>query len=132
METERFSVPELLFHPGDVGLQQMGVVECLADALCSLPPVQREAAAGLVVLTGGNTMFPGFTSRFQSELRPLLDEDYRLRVVRPEEPRHFAWSGAQRFVSDRERQGDRTGFVTRAQYLEHGHDRVNRLYDAAW
>lgn len=39
METERFSVPELLFYPSDIGLQQAGVAETTAQSLNCLSQV---------------------------------------------------------------------------------------------
>ena len=33
MNNERFSVPELLFHPSDVGIQEMGVSEAVMHSV---------------------------------------------------------------------------------------------------
>ena len=37
MNNERFAIPELLFHPTDVGIHEMGVAEALVYAVESLP-----------------------------------------------------------------------------------------------
>ena len=37
LNNERFLVPELAFHPGDIGLQQAGLPELLAEAALSQP-----------------------------------------------------------------------------------------------
>jgi len=37
MCNERFAVPELLFHPSDVGIQEMGLPEALVHAIGTLP-----------------------------------------------------------------------------------------------
>lgn len=39
MESERFSVPEVLFNPGDIGIDQAGVVEATWQSLQQLDPV---------------------------------------------------------------------------------------------
>lgn len=39
METERFSVPELLFNPIDIGLQQAGLPEAIQQSLFGLDEV---------------------------------------------------------------------------------------------
>jgi len=54
METERFSVAEVLFNPSDVGMEQAGVAEATAEALAALDPVDAGLAAANLVLTGGN------------------------------------------------------------------------------
>jgi len=37
LANERFAVPEMLFHPSDIGLQDMGVPEAIVDSIQSLP-----------------------------------------------------------------------------------------------
>ena len=37
MNIERFSVPELLFHPSDIGLEEMGIPEAIGHCVSSLP-----------------------------------------------------------------------------------------------
>jgi len=37
MNNERFSVPELLFHPSDVGVHEMGIAEALINSVQSTP-----------------------------------------------------------------------------------------------
>ena len=39
METERFCVPELLFNPGDIGIDQAGVAETASQSLQALSQV---------------------------------------------------------------------------------------------
>lgn len=38
MNNERFAVPELIFHPSDVGVQEMGITEALISAVESCQP----------------------------------------------------------------------------------------------
>lgn len=38
MESERFTVPEILFTPSDVGIQQAGIAEACAMAIQALEP----------------------------------------------------------------------------------------------
>ena len=37
MNNERFAVPEILFHPSDVGIQQMGLPEAAKAAIDATP-----------------------------------------------------------------------------------------------
>lgn len=41
MNNERFAVPELLFHPSDVGVQEMGIAEALIHAVSKTKPEGR-------------------------------------------------------------------------------------------
>jgi len=38
MNLERFSIPELLFHPSDIGIQEMGVAEAVIHTIAQTPP----------------------------------------------------------------------------------------------
>lgn len=100
METERFCVPELLFHPSDIGIDQAGIAEaswqslqCLdfvsaltapsdcAQSLTAIPQVEMGLAASGVVLTGGSTQFPRFRERFESEFRQLVPDLFPVEVL---------------------------------------------------
>lgn len=37
LSNERFAVPEMLFHPSDIGIQEMGLPEAIVDSVQSLP-----------------------------------------------------------------------------------------------
>ena len=74
LNNERFSVPELLFNPSDVGYEQGGVVDALEQAIGALPVDLREPACGHVLLTGGNSLIPGYAERVERDLRAVLPD----------------------------------------------------------
>lgn len=37
MNNERFAVPEALFNPSDIGIQEMGVAEAVVHAISCIP-----------------------------------------------------------------------------------------------
>lgn len=37
MNNERFCVPEVLFHPSDIGIHEMGIPEAIVHCVESLP-----------------------------------------------------------------------------------------------
>lgn len=43
LANERFAVPEMLFHPSDIGIQEMGIPEAVVDSIQSLPEGQRSS-----------------------------------------------------------------------------------------
>lgn len=81
MENERFSVPELLFRPSDIGFNQGGIAECAAQSLQSLHPIERELCSQRVLLTGGNALLPGLRERFSRELRAMVSDDAECTVL---------------------------------------------------
>ncbi len=84
INNERFLVPELLFNPSDLGLQQAGLAEAIAASIASVPVQIQGLLWSNIVLTGGSVQFPGLLSRLERELRPLAPCEYTVRVTLPE------------------------------------------------
>ena len=80
LANERICVPELLFTPSDIGVEQAGLAECVVQAVDACPPDLRESLYANIVLTGGSTRFPNFSERLQRELRALVSARVRVRV----------------------------------------------------
>jgi actin-related protein 6 len=60
---ERFTTPELLFNPGDIGLKQAGLPEMVMQTMSCLPPGLWTAMLSNILLTGGNAHIQGFDER---------------------------------------------------------------------
>ncbi|KAK6021143.1 Actin, partial [Ostertagia ostertagi] len=97
---ERFALPEILFHPSDIGLNQMGVVEAVVESLSRCPVNLRPALVQNISLVGGCTLFPGFRDRFISELRSYMDVDWCVALADVTNPITHAWSCASAAFSD--------------------------------
>ena len=69
LSNERISVPELLFHPSDIGLRQMGVAEAIADIISKLDAPSAAACLRNIVCCGGTTSIPNFSQRLLQVLR---------------------------------------------------------------
>ena len=63
LENERFTVPELLFNPGDVGMKQDGLPATVLQSLSGLPPGLWPAMLANVLVVGGNSKIEGFMER---------------------------------------------------------------------
>ncbi|CAN8005127.1 unnamed protein product, partial [Ixodes hexagonus] len=117
LNNERFMVPELLFHPSDIGIDEMGIPEALVHVVAGLPKDVGPHMLKNVLLTGGNACFPGFGERVYKELRSLCPELYEVNVTAPDNPITYAWEGGVMAFQD----ADMTKqVVTKKQYEEHG------------
>lgn len=66
LSVERFTLPELLFHPNDVGLQQTGIAETLMHVVSDIKtycPQANVTSNANIICVGGNIMFPNFNER---------------------------------------------------------------------
>ncbi|KAK9374268.1 actin family [Lipomyces chichibuensis] len=116
---ERFSVPELLFNPSDIGIRQAGLPEAIMQSISAVPdPDVRGLLLGNVVFVGGNTKFSGFRERISSELQALVPDNISLRLGFPEDPITYGWQGGMQLSQQKSRLRSRQ--VTRKEYMEHG------------
>ena len=87
MNNERITVPELLFHPSDIGVNQAGLPEAVVQSVEQSGCFEDEVKQLLydsIVLLGGNVQFKNFKQRMYNELRSLVCEDYDISVLLPE------------------------------------------------
>ncbi|KAK4187042.1 hypothetical protein QBC35DRAFT_515759 [Podospora australis] len=75
LRNERFVVPELLFHPTDVGMQQPGLADLVMQSLSVLPVGLWPGLLANIVVVGGNANFENFIQRLQLELLERVPDD---------------------------------------------------------
>uniref|UniRef100_A0A672HEI9 Actin-related protein 6 n=1 Tax=Salarias fasciatus TaxID=181472 RepID=A0A672HEI9_SALFA len=118
LANERFAVPEMLFHPSDIGIQEMGIHEAAVDAVQALPEDMQPHFYRNVVLTGGNALFPGFRERLEAELRALVPAHLPVSVLLPSNPVCYSWEGGKLLAHSPDYE---EMVVTRDDYEENGH-----------
>ncbi|KAG9293851.1 hypothetical protein G9A89_019189 [Geosiphon pyriformis] len=126
MNNERFTVPELLFHPSDIGMSQGGVPETIVEAINATHSDLHGLFYGNIVLIGGNCLFSGYKERIEKDLRVLAPSQYEVRVGMPEDPLAYAWHGGTQFARTPE---FKEKSVTRNEYLEHGSNICLQKFD---
>lgn len=125
LRNERFTVPELLFHPSDVGLRQPGIANLVVEALQVLPIGLWPALLANIIVVGGNALFDGFIQRLQKEIVQLVPDDCIVRVARPADPITSTWSGGANLARQ---QSTASLFVTKQEYEEYGAAWVARKF----
>lgn len=83
LANERFTIPELLFHPSDVGIHQMGVAEAIIEACNACPEKTMGHLLPNIVIFGGCAMFEGMAERLQKEVRALAPDYLDVAVTMP-------------------------------------------------
>jgi len=115
---ERFVVPELLFTPSDIGMQQDGLCGTILQSLNALPVGLRQVFLANVLVVGGTSMTPGFVERLEAELRSVVDDEMVVRMARAQDPIKNVWLGGARMAQFEELLKE--SVVTRGEYLENG------------
>lgn len=115
---ERFAVPELLFNPSDIGIQEIGLPGAVMESLNVLPEALKVGLLSNVLVIGGNSLITGFVDRLEMELRMLVPTGYLLNISRAVDPIKQTWLGGARFASQPELL--KPVLVDKAEYDERG------------
>eukprot|EP00931_Biecheleriopsis_adriatica_P069171 TRINITY_DN43046_c0_g1_i1.p1 TRINITY_DN43046_c0_g1~~TRINITY_DN43046_c0_g1_i1.p1 ORF type:complete len:397 (+),score=90.51 TRINITY_DN43046_c0_g1_i1:46-1236(+) len=105
---ERWKCPEALFNPALAGLESVGVGMMCWDSISRCDVDLRKTLLSNVVLSGGCTMFPGFSERLCKELRSFAPAAAQtdIRVLKSKDQISAVWTGGQVSASLREMQED--------------------------
>ncbi|KAF8228073.1 actin-related protein Arp6 [Tricholoma matsutake] len=125
MNNERFAVPEILFHPDDIGLDQSGLAATIGLSISHLPPDLQGMFWSNIGLIGGNTKFPGFRTRLMSELQSLAPVDCEVVIYECDDPITEAYRAAINFAC---MPTFNKHVLTRAEYAESGSNASRRKF----
>lgn len=117
MGNESICVPEVLFNPRDIGIDQVGIPEAIMQAVSETPPGLHGLFYNNIVLVGGSTQFPNFKVRLTDELRKLVPAEFPVLIEQPELPVQTSWCGGSTFAMTTEYS---RSCVTKKEYQEHG------------
>jgi len=99
LSNERFSIPEMLFRPADVGISQCGLAEAVMQSLAKCPPELVGPLLSNIICVGGTFMMPQAAQRLQKDIRALAPDVLPVRVHTSLTPTLTNWHGAAAFVN---------------------------------
>jgi actin beta/gamma 1 len=98
VDEARYRCPEPLFKPELRGLKTPGIHEAIVQAVNRCDSELTATLESKIVLSGGNTMYPGMESRLQSELKAVLGYQVNDVVAAPER-QYYPWIGGAMLAS---------------------------------
>ncbi|RDD41168.1 Actin-related protein 6 [Trichoplax sp. H2] len=119
LKNERFTVPEVLFNPSYIGINQIGISEAIVNALDATPREIQPLLYKNIILTGGNAKLPGFKERIFNDVRSITNADFDVQIFSPEDPVTYAWECGAKEVRDGALDNL---FVSRKEYEEFGYN----------
>jgi len=120
---EKFRAPEVLFNPGLIGLEYVGIHQCLVNSISKCDLDIRRSLFSDIILAGGSTMHDGFGDRLLVEVRKLAPRDTKIRILAPPERILSAWIGGSILAS---LATFKRMWVTRKEYDEAGKNAIYR------
>ena len=94
MDKERFEVPEVLFRPVNIGLQQQGLAGIVKEAVGAVHPDLQMYFYENIVLCGGSSLFRNMAARIYQELRPDVPDHVELSIKHIEDI-YYTFKGMQ-------------------------------------
>ncbi|TVY89367.1 Actin-related protein [Lachnellula willkommii] len=126
LRNERFSVPELLFNPPDIGIRQSGIAQMVMESLSQVPFGLWPGFLANIIVVGGNANIEGFISRLELEIRALAPAECIVRVGKPADPIVSTWKGGAALAKDVDVLSKLS--VTKMEYEEYGAGWVARKF----
>jgi actin-related protein len=120
---ERFRCPEVLFQPHQMQKLCSGIHDTLFQTIMKCDVDVRREMFSNIVLSGGNTMFPGIADRLTKEITFLAPAAMKIKVVAPPERKYSAWIGGSILASLSTFQ---QMWISKAEYDESGPSIVHR------
>jgi len=118
LSTELIMVPEILFQPSIIGIEQAGLAETIQFIFTKYSADDVKRLSNNVFLTGGIADIPGLKTRLENELQEMLPYKSTFKVTSASDPLLDSWRGASQWADNEENQ--RSGFMSRAEYEEYG------------
>ncbi|XP_050392310.2 actin-5 [Patella vulgata] len=120
---ESFRCPEVLFQPSLIGREAEGIHKMIYDSIMLCDIDQRKDLYPNIIISGGNTMFPGMRERLLKEMGALIPNTMNLKVISPPERKYYVWIGGSILAS---LSTFATTWITKQEYNEYGPSIVHR------
>lgn len=86
---ERYVVPEMLFSPHIIEMEQKGISELFFDSLKNINPELLPLLTRDIIITGNTTNFPGFVERLKKDIFSGLDNIMNVNIRWENDPNFF-------------------------------------------
>ena len=114
---ERFRCTEALFDPFLMGIDLPGIHEILHDSITKCRPEIQNCMYANVVLSGGNTLFPGLVDRLQKEISTRAPPTSSIGIFARPDRKHNVWFGGSILGS---LDSFRKEWISKEDYNEYG------------
>ncbi|EKD01906.1 actin binding protein [Trichosporon asahii var. asahii CBS 8904] len=134
--SERYEAPECMFQPHLIDVEQPGVAELLFQTIQAAAVDTRAELYKHIVLSGGSSMYPGFPSRLEKEMKQLYLtrvlggdaerlKNFKIRIEDPPRRKHMVFLGGA-VLADIMKDKD-AFWVTKEEWDEQGVRALDKL-----
>mmetsp|Transcript_109742 Transcript_109742/g.171681 ORF Transcript_109742/g.171681 Transcript_109742/m.171681 type:complete len:380 (-) Transcript_109742:32-1171(-) len=120
---ERFVVPELMFNPMINHQEKPSIHDATYKCIQGCDVDVRRDLYRNIVLSGGNTLFPGMGERLAKELKALVPQKVEVKVNASPQRRYMVWMGCSIVA---QLSTFHNMLIWKSEYDEHGASFVHR------
>lgn len=117
-------VPEVLFQPSIIGLDQAGLIENINQIFKSVGTELANDMAQNIYITGGMSSIKGFKDRVYSEIRKIRPYDSNVNVYSYDNNILCPWKGGVEYARYNNGEFLKQSSITRDMYIEYGSDYI--------
>ena len=135
LSDEKFEAPEILFSPYLIGSEANGIPEMMFKSINNCPIDLRRSLYGNMIFSGATTLFPGFASRVELEMKKLYKENnlknvenkkIKINIIDSPRRKYSVFIGAS-IIGNYYNTGDSEDYwVSIGEWLECGDSAVNK------
>ena len=123
VSNERFRCAEPIFQPALIRMSAYGLIDLIRSSIMRSDISIRHYLYNNIVLSGGNSLFPGLGERIKKEVTADTCSDMRISVVSPPHRDYSAWVGGSLLAS---RADFKQMSIAMNEYDEYGPSIVHR------
>ena len=122
---ERVRCPEALFNPSIIGKSKNGIAQICYESIQKCNNNFQKNLYNSIILSGGSTMFSGFSERFNKEIKALAPQSMKeeIKITANPDRNLVAWKGASILSTISSFQNR---WITKEQYKEKGSSIINK------
>lgn len=95
---EQIRIPELMFQPSMLGIDQAGLAELIDFILAKFNPNDQQKLVQNIFLTGGCASFPNLSERLHKEIQEIRPFQSTFNIYTASNPLLDAWHGARKLA----------------------------------
>ncbi|XP_007573220.1 actin, clone 302-like [Poecilia formosa] len=96
---ERIRCPEALFKPELIDMDSSGVHQTVHSSIMKCELDVRKNLFSTILLSGGSTLFPGFSDRMKKEISRLAPPGVNVQIIAPDGRQLSVWTGGSILAS---------------------------------
>ena len=123
LSDQNFKCPEILFQPNKLDKDFYGIHEAVYQSILRCNQTIRKELYSSILLSGGNTMFPGINKRLFKEISALAPSTMEIKTKAPQERKNSVWIGGSILCS---LNSFRHMWITGKEYREQGESVIHR------